>query len=572
MKIFIKVLPLVLLLALPVVMQAQFTYTTNFSYMTNSGTITTNGTITITGYTGSGGAVNIPSTTNGYAIVNIGDSAFKNKSILTSVTIPDSIWNIGDSAFSSCSGLTNVTIPGSVININSYAFNNCTKLTTVTIANGVMLIGSSAFYNCGSLTHVTIPGSVYFIGDSAFRLCSNLGSVTISNGVTLIEDNAFWLSGLTSVTIPTSTTHIGLGAFAGTYLAAITVAPQNLFYSSTNGVLFDKNQTTLIQFPGGQLESYIIPSSVTTIATEAFTFSGPASVTIPSSVTTLDRSAFYQCFLANIMIPASVTNIMGSGPFAYSPSLGAITVASQNLFYSSTNGVLFDKNQTTLIQYPAGKAGHYTIPSNVSSISEDAFYGCRKLNGVTIPGNVTSIGQNAFDQCDGLVSVTIPGSITNIGPQAFWLCSSLTNVTISNGVISIGGYAFYYCRSLASIYFTGNVPARTNDLSVFNGDNNATVYYLPGTTGWGRTFDGRPTELWVPQVQASGSDFGVQTNQFGFNITWASGMTVVVEASTNLVNSAWYPISTNTLTNGSIYFSDPQWTNYPGRFYRLRSP
>ena len=100
-----------------------------------------------------------------------------------------------------------------------------------------------------------------------------------------------------------------------------------------------------------------------------------------------------------------------------------------------------------------------------------------------------------------------------------------------------------------------------------------TVYYLPGTTGWGTTFGGRPTVLWNPQVQTSDASFGVRTNRFGFTITWASEqLVIVVEACTNLANPVWSPVGTNTLTGGSSYFSDPQWTNYPARFYRLRSP
>ena len=78
--------------------------------------------------------------------------------------------------------------------------------------------------------------------------------------------------------------------------------------------------------------------------------------------------------------------------------------------------------------------------------------------------------------------------------------------------------------------------------------------------------------LWLPQVQTGATDFGVQTNQFGFNIIWASDQTVVVEACTDLANPVWTPVQTNILTGGSSYFSDPMWTNYPGRFYRLRSP
>jgi hypothetical protein len=98
---------------------------------------------------------------------------------------------------------------------------------------------------------------------------------------------------------------------------------------------------------------------------------------------------------------------------------------------------------------------------------------------------------------------------------------------------------------------------------------NATAYYLPGTTGWGPTFGGLPTALWTPQVQTSDASFGVRTNQFGFTVNSAGGMVIVVEACTNLANPTWYPLATNTLTSGSFYFSDPQWANYPTRFYRL---
>ena len=107
---------------------------------------------------------------------------------------------------------------------------------------------------------------------------------------------------------------------------------------------------------------------------------------------------------------------------------------------------------------------------------------------------------------------------------------------------------------------------------MFNGDNNATVYYLPGTTGWASPFAGLPPVLWNPQVQTSGANFGVRTNRFGFNITGTSGLVVVVEACTNLANPIWSPLQTITLTGSPVYFSDPQWTNYTRRFYGLGVP
>jgi hypothetical protein len=102
-----------------------------------------------------------------------------------------------------------------------------------------------------------------------------------------------------------------------------------------------------------------------------------------------------------------------------------------------------------------------------------------------------------------------------------------------------------------------------------------TAYYLPGTAGWGPAFDILPTALWLlpnPVILNNNPDFGLQTKGFGFVISWATNIPVVVEACTGLVNPVWSPISTNILTGGSSYFSDPEWTNYPARLYRLRSP
>jgi hypothetical protein len=98
---------------------------------------------------------------------------------------------------------------------------------------------------------------------------------------------------------------------------------------------------------------------------------------------------------------------------------------------------------------------------------------------------------------------------------------------------------------------------------------------LPGTTGWGATFDSRPTAPWFlpnPLILNNGPGFGVQPGGFGFTISWATNVSVVVEAATNLANPVWIPVSTNTLTGGTSYFSDPQWTNYPVHFYRVQMP
>jgi hypothetical protein len=216
-----------------------------------------------------------------------------------------------------------------------------------------------------------------------------------------------------------------------------------------------------------------------------------------------------------------------------------------------------------------------TIPNSVTSIGELAFYYCISLTNVTIGNNVTSIGFQAFIDCTHLMSVTIGNSVTSIGNGAFYNCASLTNVTIPNSVTSIGASAFRACTSLTGVYFQGNSPTPTNDSTVFYdyyyGPDPASVYYLPGTTGWGAMFDGLPTAPWFlpnPLILNGEPSFGVGANGFGFTISWATNASVVIQAATNLANPVWLPVGTNTLTSGTNYFSDPQWTNYPEQFYR----
>ena len=162
--------------------------------------------------------------------------------------------------------------------------------------------------------------------------------------------------------------------------------------------------------------------------------------------------------------------------------------------------------------------------------------------------------------------------VTSIGDAAFYNCTSLTKLTVGDSITNLESWAFYGCTNLTEVYFHGNAPRAVS--SVFHNDNKVTVYCLPGTTGWSdfSVVTKVPAVLWNPQIQTGGGNFGVGTNGFGFNITGTANIPMVIEACTDLANSAWFALQSCTLTNGSLYFSDPEWTNYLGRFYRLRSP
>jgi hypothetical protein len=525
------------------------------------------------------GALIIPESIDGRKVTSIGGAAFGGCVSLTSVTIPDSVTRIGDAAFAGCTVLTNVTIPNSVNSIGESAFYECAGLTSVTIPNSVITIGRGTFMSCTGLTNITIPDRVTSIEFEAFRGCTSL----------------------TSITIPISVTSIWWTAFsrcAG--LKAIDVEDLNPAFSSLDGVLFDKDRTRVLLCPGGKAGNYSIPSSVTSIGDGAFNrCTGLTSVTIPNNVTSIGGWAFERCTnltnvtipnsvttigvwafdgctgLTSVSIPNSVTTIGSDGAYAFRDCTGlkAIDVQALNPAFSSLDGVLFDKDRTTLLQCPGGKAGSYTLPKSVTSVWLSAFFKCSGLTSVTIPNGIKFIYGAAFFGCTGLTNVTLPNSLTYISWRAFYNCSGLTSVTIPDSVTTIGDEAFQDCSNLAAAYFEGDAPSWSSlDLKAAFSEP-ATIYYLPGTVGWGRNLGGCPKSPWVrpnPTILDFGDSFGPSPSGFGFVISWATNVPVVVEASADLGGQGWAPISTNTLTDGCVQFTDPGWTSQPARFYRVR--
>ncbi|MHB8519228.1 MAG: leucine-rich repeat protein [Limisphaerales bacterium] len=445
---------------------------------------------------------------------------------------------------------TYTTNADNTITITGYTgSDNAVLIPSLITGLPVTSIGDSAFEST-SVTSVTIAASVLNIGDDAFDGCDTLTSVTIGTNVTNIGYGAFEnCPALTSITIPKGVTNIGAAPFASDgSLTGITVDALNSFYSSVGGVLFDKGQTTLIQYPEGNgATSYIIPNSVISIGADAVSGSSLTSIAIPNSVTSIGDYAFSgSASLTSIAIPNSVTNI-GAAPFQACTSLTAINVDTNNPAYSSVAGVLFNHNQTTLLEYPDG---------NVATT-------------YAIPNSVTSIGQSAFDSTS-LTNVTIGTNVTSIGSGAFYFCTSLTSVTIARSVTSIGGLAFAYCSSLTSVYFAGNAPS--TDSSAFdgfvNGHINAIVYYLPGTTGWGATFAGLPTALWTVGLDAPQlTPLNYANGHFSLLLTGTPGINYAIQASADLSANNWTAVVTNSPTNGTFNFTDTSATNRI-RFYR----
>jgi hypothetical protein len=363
---------------------------------------------------------------------------------------------IGSYAFASCIGLTSVSIPNSVTTIKSGAFYDCNGLTSVSIPNAVTTIEEAAFYSCIGLTSISVDvnntaycsnSGVLFNKNQTTLVCfpiGKTGSYIIPNSVTTIENWAFYFCrGLTSVSIPNSVTIIGDYAFASC-IGLTSVSIPNSVTTIGNYAFYFCNGLT----------SVIIGDSVDIIGSYAFAACiGLTSVTIGNSVTTIGNNAFSGCTgLTSVSIPNSVTTI-GNWVFSDCSGLTSISVDVNNTVYSSVTGILFNKDQTILICYPAGKTGSYTIPNSV-----------------------TTIGNNAFASCIGLTSITIPVSVKNIEIQSFTGCVGLTSVSIPHSVITIGGGAFYNCTGLTEMYVRTVNPPKIFNSTFYNVDKSIPVY------------------------------------------------------------------------------------------------
>ena len=332
------------------VISAKAAQSGDFTYTANSTAVT------ITGYTGTGGAVTIPSSIEDLPVTSIGNNAFYLKAGLTSVTIPNSVTSIGDSAFQSCTGLTTVTIGNSVTSIGGQAFFLCSGLTSVTIPNSVTSIGIEAFYGCTGLTSVTIPNSVTIIGQAAFQNCSGLTSVTIPNSVTSIGIEAFYgCTGLTSVTIGSGATSIATSAFLTCpNLLSIYIkgnAPTlgtTVFTSNSKSNVYYRSGTTGWTSTYGGLSTVALglptitgqPSSVIANPGENAAFSVIAKTTFPLTLS-------YQWQRNGLAIPSATADSLYLNSIQ-SANVGTYTVIISNDIGSVSSAVTLTLTQGAL--------------------------------------------------------------------------------------------------------------------------------------------------------------------------------------------------------------------------------
>ncbi|MCL2230251.1 MAG: leucine-rich repeat domain-containing protein [Treponema sp.] len=488
----------------------------------------------------------IPSVHNGLPVVAITDSGFTSYSNMTGVIIPNGVTGIGNYAFFQCNNLTSVLIPAGVTNIGNFAFDGCISLNTIyyggaSSANWTgIAIGSSntsflnanRYYYSEVFPELNINFRWRFVGGLPkiwmtlgldFTLINNGTEYSVSNysetdsevvipsvheGKPVTRIESFYNYNIIKIAIPDSVTIIEESAFSSYEgLTSIIVDQNNTMYTSHNGALYNKSLTRLIVVPRGISGSFTIPNSVTSIGYYAFNGCwNLTSITIPSSLTSIDEYAFYYFFYGS-------TNL--SITWDYNPALKA-----DDFLYYSIRHLLKIVNISSAVTSIGDEAffgctglTSITIPNSVTSIGSSAFFGCTGLTSITIPNSVTSIGSSAFLGCTGLTSITIPNSVTSIGSDAFAGCTGLTSITIPNSVTSIGDYAFYGCTSLTSITIPNSVTSI--DLQAFNGCTNLTSVTIGTITSanfsTGAVFPGNLRDVYF----ATGGGAGTYTRAAG---------------------------------------------------------
>lgn len=406
-------------------------------------------------------------------VVNIGTYAFRNTGI-TKIEIPDSVTKIGTYVFADNTKLSSVILSENLEAVENRTFSGCTALDTIDIPDSVTIIGDNAFYNCTALSNITIGDSVKHIGENAFYNCSSLANIEIPNSVTGIGNSAFFgCSKLNSMTLPFIGRAINHKTYTYSYPLGYLFGTTN--YTGSIGVKqsYSNNSTDNIVS-----STYYIPTNLKTITMTGgelpygafYNCSNLKSITFAEGVTEIGESALYNCSsLTTLTIPKSVTYI-GPGALSGCGSLQSLTipfVGKQRNSARNALGYIFGTSSytgaTPTVQKYYGSnssltTGTFYIPTSLKSVTvtdadiyDYAFYNCKNLTSITLNDKVTKLGYWLFYNCSSITSLTIPNSVTEINAYAFKNCSKLYSITVPDSVTYIGEDAFSGCSSLTEI-------------------------------------------------------------------------------------------------------------------------
>lgn len=355
-------------------------------------------------------------------------------------------------------GTARLVIPDGVRELTScFAYDDF--IQEIVIPPSVTKIGESAFLDCDGLERITIPGTVQIIENGAFECCECLCSITIEEGVRSIGNHAFDGCSISHLSLPSTLTHVGCGAF-GDYP---TVTDEHGL-QILDGIL--------IRAPKSLKGSFDIPKGIRVIADHAF--SGCVDLTqiiIPESITSLAEYAFYGCTsLQTVKLPKSL-QLIGNGAFQGCSSLtsieipnGTIEIGSGAFSECSSLSEINIPDSTTKIDRSAfsgcSSLAEFGIPDSVTEIGEYAFSGCAGLKHISLPSKITHIQLGSFAGCTGLISVDIPKSVTEIALMAFKGCTALQKIMLPEALNIIDRQAFSGCAALTHI----RVPKCVTDI------------------------------------------------------------------------------------------------------------
>ena len=358
---------------------------------------------------------------------------------IKTIIISEGITKTASFSFSYLKNLQSVKLPSSLNELKTDSFRECPLLTSVTFSEGLQIIGMGCFMKCISLKSITLPSTITLIDSNAFYQCFKLQSINIPKNTNSISSSAF---------------------VSCTSLKSFIVNSENTYFSNDeNGVLFDSSKTKLLRFPNKNgVKSYTVPSSVTTICKNAFQgLTELEYVNLPTQLTTIEVDAFDSCEgLKEITIPSSVTSLE-SEVFNNCKSMQKYIVDnSHSTLTVDENGILYNKDKSELLYYPAGKyITEFTIPESVITIKDYAFSSSQHLKKVIIPSNVQTLNKYAFAYSLNLEYVIFSNGAKKIDSSAFRECHNLKEITLPGSLESLQSNSFYLCSSLSSFKIDG---------------------------------------------------------------------------------------------------------------------